>query len=65
MLSVFRHLLGQKAANQDILSPSDCLSIFMPFNTDEAKPDLIKSVNSVVLCFLSIVKIQQNYNGIL
>lgn len=39
MLSVLRYLLGQKAANQDILSLSDCLSIFMPFSTDEGKPD--------------------------
>lgn len=39
MLSVLRHLLGQKVANQDILALSHCLSIFMPFSTDEAKPD--------------------------
>lgn len=39
MLSVLRQLLGQKAANQRILLLSHCLSIFMPFSTDEAKPD--------------------------
>lgn len=39
MLPVLRHLLGQKAANQGILSLSHCLSVFMPFSTDEAKPD--------------------------
>lgn len=39
MPSVLRQLLGQKAANQSILSLSHCQSIFMPFSTDEAKLD--------------------------